>query len=100
MLTDQEIREELRKQKFDRERAEAFGRLVATEAWQWYVELLNNNIGERTAMLLEPVEDGKHLASEHNKGTVYGLIYARDLLPHIIAVAKELKTSDPADEEK
>lgn len=66
--------------RIDKERAELFAVMVKTPAWASYLEVLNSMIEQRGAEILSPANsvDGA-IALEHVKGTMYGLILARDL---------------------
>jgi hypothetical protein len=79
--------------KVDRDRAEIFERMVRTPAWLLFVELVNDIIETRGAELLSPAGsiDGV-LAGEHLKGSMSGLIMARDLPSVIIAHMEAMKS--------
>jgi len=68
----------------DRKRRDAFEGLLKHPGWKEFQELLNLMIGERSAELLSPAGSvDKMIALEFVKGTMNGLILARDL-PKII----------------
>lgn len=97
--TRDEIQKESRKlTKEDLERVEDFKALVKMPGWNAYQSLLNNQIQSLMMGVLEPTENAA--ASEHKKGTVYGLIKARDLLTVIIAAAEEARKSEKKDDEE
>ena len=94
--------EELMKQqraadKEDRERGEAFKSLVKHPGWAMFTGLINSRIQASAELLMEPVEklipEGTN--TEYLKGTMRGLIMARDLPSATIAGMEQL-TSDPA----
>lgn len=95
---EQLVRDAIKANKVDKERAEAFSALVVSEGWKFYTELLNYNIAQRTSTLFEPLKSGERDSSEHNKGAVYALIYARDLPQTIVVAMEELakSSSEPA----
>ena len=96
---EQLLRDARRANTIDKERAQALSVLVKSEVWKIYSDLLNAKIAERSATLLEPLKHGERDSSEHNKGAVYGLIYARDLPHTIVAAMKELSLSSDAEDE-
>lgn len=91
--TDEQITELLKTgraaDKLDRERAEAFSGLVSHPAWPLYQELLNVMIQARSVDLLVPAggSDGAFIL-EFVKGSMNGLILARDLPSIMIAQMK------------
>lgn len=85
---------------FDIKRVRAFEAMVATEGWKMYQDLINGNVSERTKDIFSPTPKGEESAAEHNKGAVFGLLYARDLPSVIIAAMKDQRSSDPASEDK
>ena len=76
-------------EKIDRERAELFGTLTRNVAFKAYLDLLNELIEARGAELMSPAGsmDGA-MRLEHVKGSMYGMILARDLVPVTIASMK------------
>jgi hypothetical protein len=50
--------------------------------------------------LLKPTPFGKELEGEHIKGTVYGLIMARDAIPAIVADYEQFAKTAGIDEEE
>lgn len=70
-------------------RMRAFEALVATEGWKEYQLLLASHISTRASVAFEPVELANVLKSEHQKGTIYGLILARDIVGVSIAQVKD-----------
>lgn len=72
-------------QKIDRERAQLFEALVASPAWKSYIELLNSLLQARSDQLMAPAGSIEGaIALEYVKGTMGGLIMARDLPSLII----------------
>lgn len=76
-------------EKLEIKRMRAFEAMTNTEGWKHYQALLNYEINTRAAAAFEPVELGAVLASEHKKGTIYGLIKARDIVAVSIAAVKQ-----------
>lgn len=79
--------------KVDRDRASIFEGLVRSPGWILFVELVNEIIEHRGAELLAPSGsiDGV-LAGEHLKGSMSGLIMARDMPSVIIAHMEAMKS--------
>lgn len=79
----------------DRQRADAFASLLKHPGWKLYVELLGSLIQDRGSLILAPAGsvDGA-VFLEHVKGTMNGLILARDLLPAIIQSTPATKQDD------
>lgn len=79
--------------KVDRDRAEVLEGLIRTPGWRVFVELVNEIIEHRGAELLAPAGsiDGV-LVGEHLKGSMSGLIMARDLPSVIIAQMEAMKS--------
>lgn len=73
----------------DRHRAQVFKSLVATPGWAEYVKLLDTRIQLFADTMMMPAGsvDGM-IALEHVKGTMRGLILARDL-PSVIIQAMD-----------
>lgn len=73
--------------KIDKDRAEKFRAMTATEGWKLYIELLETRQQIFADALMTPAGtlDGA-VALEYVKGTMSGLILARDLPSIIIAV--------------
>ena len=92
---------ELQKTATDIKRARAFEAMVKTEGWHFYTELLTGQINDRMKGILSPTPPGGRDASEHNKGTVFGLLLARDLPSTTIATMKDVmaKFAGELDEE-
>ena len=86
--------------KKDRERMELFEIMVKTDAWKAYIEILNSKLQAESENLLEPAKglDGC-IGSEYIKGTMRGLILARDLPAAIIAAKPQLRPVRGDDEE-
>ena len=80
--------------KIDRDRAAVLEGLVRTPGWRIFVELVNEIIEHRGAELLLPAGsiDGV-LSGEHLKGSMSGLIMARDLPSVIIAQMEAMKST-------
>lgn len=98
-MDKRELQEERRKLRADAARVEAFRHLIRQEGWDYFVSLLNAAVTDRMKNVLEPSADGETLKNEHNKGTVYGIIWARDLLPTIIATHEANEASNPTTED-
>lgn len=73
------MREAQKINRADVERFRAFEVMMKTEGWGLYVELLNHHINARMENYLQPTAPGGRDIEQHNKGTVFGLILARDL---------------------
>lgn len=75
----------------DKERADLFASLIKNQAWLAFYELLNLRIEAQGSLLLNPAGsvDGV-LVGEYEKGTMRGLIIARDLPSLIIEAMKAL----------
>lgn len=83
-----EIVEAAKLARADLKRARAIQDLLRLDGWKHIEEILNNHISRRTAELFEPTPAGGRDAEQHNKGAIWGLIYARDL-PRAIVTAME-----------
>lgn len=88
--------EEKKKIRSDKERAAFFETMMQTPGWELYVKLLNHHIQQRMEALIQPTPSLGEMAAEHNKGTVFGLTLARDLPRGTVEAAK---TSGPATDE-
>lgn len=94
-LSNEEIRAEVQRQKEDKDRAERIKGLLKQPGWSDYQDLLNHHVGVRTQGMFEPLQtDNESLKQEHNKGVIYGLIFARDLLGVILMAQKEAPASE------
>lgn len=82
----------------DRDRAELFAALVASPGWKAYEELLNSIIEAQGLRVLDPAGsvDGA-VRGEYEKGTMRGLIMARDLPALTIEQAKSLNPTPDVD---
>lgn len=100
-MSDDDVKVELRKQKEDKERIGRLQGLLKSPGWSDFQDLMNVHINERAKRIFEPLlSDNLTLLQEHNKGAIYGLIWARDLPSVMITIADEArKSSDPATEE-
>jgi hypothetical protein len=74
----------------DIKRGRALELMMSTEGWRIYDHLINHHISLRTANLFDPTPSGGRDAEQHNKGAIYGLIFARDLPRVTVGAAKEL----------
>ena len=74
----------------DIKRYRAFEAMLKTEGWGFYVELLNYHVNERMKGYLQPTEPGGRDKEQHNKGTVFGLLLARDIPSNTVASMKEV----------
>lgn len=88
----------------DEERRDAFRQLVKHPGWTMYVELLNNMIADKGAQLLEPANGvDRAVALEYVKGSMYGLLFAKDLpevtIAHIDAALGHSGDSDDDDDD-
>lgn len=86
----------------DREQADALAMLVKHPAWPVYEALLDGLLAKRGALLMEPLPPNELNAverAEHNKGTMYGIAFVRDLPRVILAAADEARKSEPASED-
>ena len=95
-ISDNEARKNLSQ---DIARARDMEAMMNTEGWKQYCLLLNGQIEQRTASLFTPTPVGGRDAEQHNKGTVYGLLYARDLPVTIVKSMKDLRNHLSQDEE-
>lgn len=86
--------------KLDKERAEAFAVMVKTKGWALYTELLMNQIQVHGDRLMDPAGtvDGA-VFLEYVKGTLRGLIMARDLPAVIIDAMKPAGPATDGDDE-
>lgn len=98
-LSPEEAREERKKREQDRETVDLFKSLVKHEGWKRYIQILNNQIAERTVDIFAPTPAGETLKSEHNKGTVFGVLYCRDVVPTIIAANEQIPSPTEEDDE-
>lgn len=75
----------------DIKRARIFKDLLNTEGWRLYSELLNDMINTKMMEVIKaPTAEGGVLASEYNKGAVYGIMLARDTPGVNIAAMEQL----------
>lgn len=84
----------------DVQRAKAFKELMRMEGFSHFQGLLNSYIEMRVNDLLKPTAFGQELEGEHVKGTVYGLIMARDAIPAIVADYEQFAKTAGIDEEE
>lgn len=92
--TDQTVR-------FDRQRAKIFEDMTAHAGWKLYITLLNSHIsacGEELVSSNERSVDDL-VALQRVKGTMKGLIFARDLVESTIAANKDAKPASTSEEE-
>ena len=90
-------------ERVDRERKEVFEGLILHPGWKLYVELLSNIIESTGADLLAPSGSIEGvLIAEHLKGSMSGLIRARDLpsvmIAHMEAVNPSANLEDESDD--
>lgn len=101
-MDEKDKREALKVARGDVKRVRAIEDIVRLEGWKYFEELLNHHISKRTQELFEPTPPGGRDAEQHNKGAIWGLIYARDLPRVIIAAFEEERKatsySEPATE--
>ena len=78
--------------RIDRERAELFGGMVRSAAWQEYIALLEAKIQAFADVILAPSGSVDALVGlEYVKGAMSGLILARDLPSVTIAAMEQLR---------
>lgn len=94
-IPESSLKEAREANRIDRERVELFEVMVKTPGWKAYRELLEKHIESQGSILLNPAGsvDGAIL-QEYEKGTMRGLILARDLPALTIQRLRSL-TSDP-----
>lgn len=92
------LKEERAREKLDRERVDQFRLLEKHGGWLAYQALLSSKIQEASDMLLQPAQglDGM-VRTEFQKGAMYGLILARDLVRATVMADDEARKSNPAD---
>ena len=84
-------------QKVDRERAEALSALSRHPGWAVFVSLIDSKLEADGMALLSPLDSMNDIPkAEHLKGTMYGLVLARDLPSFIVESMKAQDASDPA----
>jgi hypothetical protein len=87
--------------KIDRERAELFTAMIKTPAWIEYVSLLNMRLQGFADQVLSPSGSvDAMIGLEYVKGTMSGLVIARDLPSVTIAAMDQLRRGpvEPAEE--
>lgn len=86
--------------KIDRERIEAFEKLIALPGWSVYVELLNAKIQMMADEMMKASGslDGL-IGQEYVKGTLSGLIIARDIPSAMIAAKDQIRSMSPEEDE-
>jgi hypothetical protein len=76
----------------DRERAEMFGAMIKSPAWQEYISLLEMHLQARADEILRPSGSvDAMIGLEYVKGAMSGLILARDLPSVTIAAMDQLR---------
>jgi len=66
--------------KADKDRAEAFGAMMKTKGWEFYVELLQLRIQMFGEQLLQPLESMDRAGvQEFLKGAMWAFVLARDI---------------------
>ena len=94
------LREAKRADRIDRERAEMFTSMVNSPAWREYVALLEFKIQGFADVILAPGGSVDALVGlEYVKGTMSGLILARDLPSVTIAAMEQLRAERSEDDE-
>lgn len=93
------LRQARKGEKEDRERIELFQTLMRNPAFASFQEVLGHKIEALGMSLLSPSGglDGM-IVSEYQKGAMYGLVLARDLVSVTVAIADEQRKAQPADE--
>jgi hypothetical protein len=92
------VKEQKAKDKYDRDRVEAFRLLEKQEGWKLYQSLLAYHLQTTSDKLLQPAGGFDGLVStEYQKGAMYGLILARDLVRATVATDEEARKSQTAD---
>jgi hypothetical protein len=91
------LKEARRASKIDRERIEFFESMIRTPAWLAYMELLEAKIQMLADEILGPARsvDGM-VALEYLKGTMSGLVIARDI-PSVTIAAKDQIRQQPVE---
>lgn len=84
----------------DRQRARDLKDLVRTPGWAAYMKLLDGYIDDRMKDVLAPTPSNGALTSEYVKGTVNGLITARNVVPTIVADYEAFSQSGEDTEEE
>jgi hypothetical protein len=86
--------------RIDRARKEAFEALVKHPAWKMYQDLLNNMANDRGSLLLRPAGSvDMAIGMEFVKGTMNGLLLARDLPMLVISDVPAKTSAEDADDE-
>lgn len=80
-------------------RARDIEAMMNTAGWKHLEALLSNHVNQRTQNIFDPTPEGGVMASEHKKGVVWGLLFARDLPRNIVAATKDARTAAPNAEE-
>jgi hypothetical protein len=85
--------------RFDRERVELWEEMVRTQAWKLYSDTLGRMIEEKASGLLSPLGEAGNAAAvqEYEKGTVRGMLLARNL-PELTIANKPQTSSQDEDE--
>jgi len=78
----------------DAERVRAFQVMVAGDGWRFFIELLNGKVEELAADMFERPKEGDERGEAHDKGTCYGLLWARDLPAVTIKAFNRQEDSD------
>lgn len=90
MDTRQELAKQAQKANVeDIKTARALEQMLKSEGWEAYQRLLQSQIEQRQQAVLEPIGPGMRDASEHNKGALYGMIWARDIASVTVITIKE-----------
>lgn len=93
-------REQRREAARDAETVELFGILVKHPGFKRFQEVIDRMLKARGEFLLEPIPSLDAIpASEHQKGTMYGLALARDLPSVTIEVARQIREAQGEDDE-
>ena len=81
--------------------AKAFKDMMRHEGFALFQDFLNKKIGERMNTVIGPTQPGAELPAEHTKGTVFGLILARDAIPTIVSGYDEfVRSTGDAEEDE
>lgn len=79
--------------------ANALDRLINYREWKVFEDLINAHINNRAQNVWGPTKAGEELVNEHNKGVVFGLLFARDLPAVTVNATKSLKVDKADDDE-
>lgn len=90
---DQDTRKYSKDELEELKRGRVFKEMIATDGWKLYVQLLNMKMNEFSQNFLNPpsAEEMPNIARDyHIKGTMFGLVWARDIVPTTIAATEQI----------